>query len=174
MHTFLFADLVGFTALSIERGDEEAATSPPGFRARCEARRRAPGDGREVARRRGDGAGRRRGRRLRLGIELANGLDGLPPVRVGLNTGPAVERDGDFFGSDREPRGAAGQAARGGEVLLTERRASPRAARRPRLEPRGARRSATPATRWSSTRPPTGRRGESACSPSSTASSARG
>ena len=25
MHTFLFADLVGFTALSIERGDEEAA-----------------------------------------------------------------------------------------------------------------------------------------------------
>ena len=25
MHTFLFADLVGFTALSIEQGDEQAA-----------------------------------------------------------------------------------------------------------------------------------------------------
>ena len=51
---------------------------------------------------------------------LANGLDGLPSVRVGMNTGPAVERNGDFFGSTVNLAARLGQAARGGEVLLTK------------------------------------------------------
>ena len=73
-------------------------------------------------------------------LALANGLDGLPPVRVGVNTGSAVERDGDFFGSTVNLAARLGQAARGGEVLLTD--ATREAARRARakLEPRGPRR----------------------------------
>ena len=76
------------------------------------------------------------------GSQLANGLDGLPPVRVGVNTGPAVERDGDFFGSTVNLAARLSQAARGGEVLLTE--ATRAAARTPRDAARGARRADVP------------------------------
>jgi class 3 adenylate cyclase len=140
MHTFLFADLVGFTALSIERGDEEAADVATRFHGvvrELAARHRAA-----VVKSLGDGAMIRSddaGEAVRLGIALANGLEGLPPVRVGINTGPAVERDGDFFGSTVNLAARLSQAARGGEVLLTE--ATREAARRarPRLEERGPR-----------------------------------
>jgi class 3 adenylate cyclase len=60
-------------------------------------------------------------------------------VRVGVNTGPAVEREGDYFGSAVNLAARLSQAARGGEVLLSE--ATRAAARRrgPRLEQRGER-----------------------------------
>ena len=140
MHTFLFADLVGFTALSIERGDEEAANLATRFHQ--EVRRLAERHRATVVKSLGDGAMVRAddaADAVRLGIALANGLDGLPPVRVGVNTGPAVERDGDFFGSSVNLAARLSQAARGGEVLLTD--ATREAARRakPRLEERGAR-----------------------------------
>jgi adenylate cyclase len=140
MHTFLFADLVGFTALSIEQGDEHAANVATRFQR--EVRGLAARHGATVVKSLGDGAMVRAhdaGGALQLGLELASGLDGLPPVRVGLNTGPAVERDGDFFGSAVNLAARLSQAARGGEVLLTE--ATRAAARRrgTRLEQRGAR-----------------------------------
>jgi class 3 adenylate cyclase len=140
MHTFLFADLVGFTALSIEQGDEAAADIATRFQQ--DVRRLAGRHGAVVVKSLGDGAMVRAGDAgdaLRLGIALANGLEGLPPVRVGLNTGPAVERDGDFFGSTVNLAARLSQAARGGEVLLTDStRAAARRAR-PQLEERGAR-----------------------------------
>jgi class 3 adenylate cyclase len=140
MHTFLFADLVGFTALSIERGDEEAADVATRFQR--EVRRLATLHGATLVKSLGDGAMIRAddaADAVRLGIELANGLDALPPVRVGVNSGPAVEREGDFFGSTVNLAARLSQAARGGEVLLTD--ATREAARRakPRLEERGAR-----------------------------------
>jgi class 3 adenylate cyclase len=140
MHTFLFADLVGFTALSIEQGDERAAEVATGFQR--EVQRLAAHHGASVVKSLGDGAMVRAADAadgLRLGFALANGLEGLPPVRVGINTGPAVERDGDFFGSAVNLAARLSQAARGGEVLLSESTRS--AARRARLglEPRGAR-----------------------------------
>ncbi len=140
MHTFLFADLVGFTALSIERGDEQAADVATRFQR--EVRVLAARHDATVVKSLGDGAmvrARDAGAALQLGLELANGLDGLPAVRVGLNTGPAVERDGDFFGSAVNLAARLSQAARGGEVLLSE--ATRAAARRgrPRFEQRGAR-----------------------------------
>ena len=141
MHTFLFADLVGFTALSIEQGDEEAANVATRFHG--EVRRLAAEHGATVVKSLGDGAMLRSGDAadaVSLGLALTKGLDGLPPVRVGMNTGPAVERDGDFFGSTVNLAARLGQAARGGEVLLTD--ATREAARRARtrLEPRGERR----------------------------------
>ena len=140
MHTFLFADLVGYTALSIEQGDEQAADVATRFQR--EVRALAARHGATVVKSLGDGAMVRAddaGDAVRLGLELANGLDGLPPVRVGVNTGPAVERDGDFFGSAVNLAARLSQAARGGEVLLTE--ATRAAARRrgTQLEERGAR-----------------------------------
>jgi adenylate cyclase len=140
MNTFLFADLVGFTALSIEHGDERAADVATRFQR--EVRARAASHDAEVVKSLGDGAmicARDAGDALRLGLELANGLDGLPPVRVGLNTGPAVERDGDFFGSAVNLAARLSQAARGGEVLLTEGTRAAARRRRPRFEQRGAR-----------------------------------
>ena len=141
MHTFLFADLVGFTALSIEQGDEEAANIATRFHG--EVRRLAADHRATVVKSLGDGAMVRAGDAadgVRLALALSNGLDGLPPVRVGVNTGPAVERDGDFFGSTVNLAARLGQAARGGEVLLTD--ATREAARRApaKLEPRGPRR----------------------------------
>jgi len=140
MHTFLFADLVGFTALSIEQGDEEAADIATRFQREVKAR--ASRHDATVVKSLGDGAmicAPDAGHALRLGLELANGLDGLPPVRVGVNTGPAVEREGDFFGATVNLAARLSQAARGGEVLVTE--ATRTAARkgRPRFEERGPR-----------------------------------
>jgi adenylate cyclase len=140
MSTFLFADLVGYTALSIERGDEHAAEVATRFQR--EVRALAARHGATVVKSLGDGAmvrAENAGDAVRLGLALVNGLDGLPPVRVGVNTGPAVERDGDFFGSTVNLAARLSQAARGGEVLLTE--ATRAAARRrdTRLEERGAR-----------------------------------
>jgi len=140
MHTFLFADLVGFTALSIERGDEEAANTAIAFQR--EVRHLAARHGATVVKSLGDGAMVRAhdaGDAVRLGLELANGLDGLPPVRVGLNTGPAVERDGDFFGSAVNLAARLSQAARGGEVLLTEATRASARRRGTKLEQRGPR-----------------------------------
>ena len=140
MHTFLFADLVGFTALSIERGDEHAAEVATRFQRTV--RELAGRHGATVVKSLGDGAMVRAGDAcdaVHLGLELANGLDGLPPVRVGVNTGPAVERDGDFFGSTVNLAARLSQAARGGEVLLTDATRTAARRRRPRFEQRGAR-----------------------------------
>jgi adenylate cyclase len=140
MHTFLFADLVGFTALSIERGDEQAADVATRFQR--EVRALADRHDATVVKSLGDGAMVRAKDAcdaLQLGLDLANGLAGLPPVRVGLNTGPAVERDGDFFGSTVNLAARLSQAARGGEVLLTEATRSAARRRRPRFEDRGPR-----------------------------------
>ena len=140
LQTFLFADLVGFTALSIEQGDEAAADVATRFQ--HAVRRLAERHRAVVVKSLGDGAMVRAddaADAVRLGIALANGLDGLPPVRVGVNTGSAVERDGDFFGSSVNLAARLSQAARGGEVLLTDAtRAAVRRAR-PQLEERGPR-----------------------------------
>jgi YHS domain-containing protein len=44
---------------------------------------------------------------------------GAPAVRVGLHHGPAVERDGDYFGATVNLAARVSGAAIGGEVLLT-------------------------------------------------------
>jgi hypothetical protein len=44
---------------------------------------------------------------------------GLPLVRVGMHTGSAVERDGDWFGATVNLAARVSAAAAGGEALLT-------------------------------------------------------
>jgi hypothetical protein len=45
---------------------------------------------------------------------------GFPLVRVGMHTGPAVEREGDWFGATVNLAARVSAAAAGGEALLTE------------------------------------------------------
>jgi adenylate cyclase len=101
--TFLFADIAGFTALTEAHGDEEAATLVADF---CDSvKAELPATGGEHIKTIGDALMLRiraphQAIPLALNIthELMHG-HGAPGVRVGLHHGPAVERDGDYFGA---------------------------------------------------------------------------
>src|SRR5207245_3222730 len=56
---------------------------------------------------------------LRL-VEELGGRHGFPALRVGLNTGPAVARGGDWFGATVNLAARVSAAAGAGEVLLTQ------------------------------------------------------
>jgi adenylate cyclase len=123
-HTFLFADLVGFTAFTERHGDEAAADVAVRF---AEAAARLAHDhGVRVVKCLGDGMmlrGHDAARVVRLGVlmqsELA-GLDGIPPIHAGAHTGCAIERAGDWFGAAVNLAARVSDAARGGELLVTE------------------------------------------------------
>jgi adenylate cyclase len=123
-HTFLFADLVGFTALTDAEGDDRAADVALGFYERVRAllpRYRA-----EELKTLGDGVALRCDRAAN-GIALAvrivdelGSLPGFPPVRVGVHTGPAVQRQGEWYGRTVNVAARLCSAAGGGEVLVSE------------------------------------------------------
>src|SRR3954469_11144929 len=120
--TFLFADIAGFTALTEAHGDEEAADLVAGFCRAVQAELPAYGGvplktiGDALMLRVPDPAGAVL-LALRITHELMSG-HGAPAVRVGLHHGPAVERDGDFFGATVNLAARVSAAAVGGEVLL--------------------------------------------------------
>jgi adenylate cyclase len=120
--TFVFADIAGFTALTEAHGDEQAATLVADF---CEAIRAELPAGGEHVKTIGDAVMLRipdPGDAVRLGIEATRGLmrgHEAPAVRVGLNHGTAVERDGDYFGAAVNLAARVSALATGGEVLLT-------------------------------------------------------
>ena len=122
-HTFLFADLSGFTALTEVHGDEEAADLAAGFFGEARAVLAVHG-GEEVktvgdaVMIRCDSAADVIALALRMVQEVGT-RHGFPSVRVGLSTGPAVERDGDWFGSTVNLAARLSGVATGGEVLLT-------------------------------------------------------
>src|SRR5829696_8667493 len=60
---------------------------------------------------------------IRLGLCIVHDVGarhGFPLVRVGMHTGPAVERGGDWFGATVNLAARVSAAAGGGEALLTE------------------------------------------------------
>jgi class 3 adenylate cyclase len=123
-HTFLFADLVGFTALTDAEGDDRAADVALALYQRVRAllsgyraeELKTLGDGvvlrcDEAA----DGVG--------LGVRIVDDLDSIPafpPVRVGVHTGPAVKREGEWYGRTVNIAARLCTAASGGEVLVSE------------------------------------------------------
>jgi adenylate cyclase len=122
--TFVFADLAGFTALTEARGDAHAAEVVGRFRGlvrglldHCQARSaRWVGDA--VLLSVADAAD---GVRLALAIvERAAARADLPPVRVGVHTGTAVRRGGDWFGSGVNVAARTADRAAPGQVVLTE------------------------------------------------------
>lgn len=122
-HTFLFADLAGFTALTEAHGDERATElafeffDAVGELLSDHGAERIKVIGDELMLRGDDPAAA-----VRLGVRIVGDVGaqhGFPMVRIGLNTGPAVERDGDWYGSAVNLAARVASLAGGGEVLAT-------------------------------------------------------
>jgi adenylate cyclase len=123
-HTFLFCDLVGFTALTAAEGDLRGAEVATEL---CERTRPLLAEyGAEHIKSIGDALMLRADdpvQAIRLGLRIVSDLervDGFPPVRVGLHTGPAISREGDWFGNTVNVAARLCAAAAGGEVLASE------------------------------------------------------
>ena len=123
-HTFLFADLVGFTALTDTEGDDRAAEVALGLYERV--RRLLPQFEAEELKTLGDGVALRcekPANGIELAVNIVEELDAVPSfpaVRVGVHTGPAVERDGDWYGRTVNVAARLCTAAGGGEALVSE------------------------------------------------------
>ncbi len=122
--TFLFADLCGFTEYTYRNGDELAADLATKFHQRV--RELAADEGCNVVKAIGDAVmvhstDCRAAVRLACRILSLSEFEDLPPIRVGVDSGPAVERDGDWYGSTVNAAARVADAATPGEVLLTER-----------------------------------------------------
>jgi class 3 adenylate cyclase len=118
-----FVDLTGYTVLTADTGDREAAELAQKFNdLLLDASRR--NDGR-VVKTMGDGAMLffDRGRSAVLTglelIQLAPAI-GLPPMRVGINRGPVVAQSGDYYGTTINVAARISDYARPNEVLLSQ------------------------------------------------------
>lgn len=142
-HTFLFADLAGYTALTEAHGDEAAAEIVADFTS--SVRGLLADHGAEQVKTIGDEVMARVDdpeQAVILGLRIVEELaaHAAPPVRVGMHTGAAVERDGDWYGASVNLAARVADAAKAGEVLVTEstKRALPSEASS-ELSPRGER-----------------------------------
>ena len=120
--TFVFADIAGFTALTEAHGDVQAATLVADF---SDAVRAELPAGAAHVKTIGDALMLRipdPGEAILLALDLTHGVmrgHGAPAVRVGLHHGPAIERDGDYFGATVNLAARVSGLASGGEVLVT-------------------------------------------------------
>jgi adenylate cyclase len=123
-HTFLFADLVGFTALTDAEGDERAAAVGAALQHRVQAV--AADHQAEVVKAMGDAAMIRccdPASAVRLALRLVAAVDSdaaLPPIRIGVHSGSAVSHDGDWYGRAVNVASRLCSVAAGGEVLVSE------------------------------------------------------
>ena len=121
--TFLFADLAGYTALTESHGDEYAADVAAGFA--TAVRETLTGYAAEEVKRFGDGVLIRADdadQALHLAARLVRDFgarDRSLGVRVGVHTGSAVEREGDWYGQGVNLASRVLAAAEPGEVVLT-------------------------------------------------------
>ena len=122
-HTFLFADLVGFTAFTERAGDEAAADVAVAFQeAAC---RLATDLGCEVVKNLGDAVmihGPNAARVVALALRMSRELNDshwCPALRMGVHTGTAVRRGSDWYGSTVNVAARLADAAAPGEVLIS-------------------------------------------------------
>jgi len=122
--TFLFADLCGFTEYTCRHGDELAADLAVDFHRRvC---RLAADEDCSVVKSIGDAVmvhskDSRTAVRLACRILGLSRLDGYPPIRIGIDSGQAVRRGGDWYGSTVNAAARVADVATPGELLMTER-----------------------------------------------------
>lgn len=123
-HTFLFADLAGYTAMTEAHGDEMAADAVTEF---CrDVRELLPEFEAEQIKSIGDAVMVRvpdAGAAVMLAVRLVGEIGtrhGSLAVRVGAHTGPAVHRDGDWFGAAVNLAARVAAVAQRGEVVMTE------------------------------------------------------
>ena len=122
-NTFVFADLAGFTALTEAHGDSSANRIAADFVAGV--RRILANYDAEEVKTIGDEVMIRvvdPETAVRIGLQIVDQLafHRSPPVRVGVHSGPAIHRDGDWFGSTVNVASRVTSAAKPGEVLLTD------------------------------------------------------
>jgi adenylate cyclase len=121
--TFVFADIAGYTALTEAHGDADAAELAATF---CrEISEVAGARGGEVIKTIGDAVMVRHpdpSEAVFLGLAAAHDAiagHGFPAVRVGMHHGPALAREGDWFGATVNLAARVAGMAAGGEVLVT-------------------------------------------------------
>jgi adenylate cyclase len=122
--TFIFADLAGYTALTEAHGDEHAADAAEAF---CQRARALLSEyGGEEVKTIGDAVLIRAlsaEQAIRLAARLVEDSgreDRSLHVRVGMHTGTAVRRGADWFGAAVNVASRVADAARSGEVLLSD------------------------------------------------------
>jgi adenylate cyclase len=133
LHTFLFADISGYSTLTELEGDDAAAEIA--IRFADEVARLAPDHGADFVRRIGDAVlvhCVNAADAIELGLRLQTepvgvaGERALPQIHTGIHTGPAVWRAGEWWGATVNIAARVAAAAEAGQVLITEatRRAS--------------------------------------------------
>jgi len=121
LHTFLFADISGYSALTELEGDEAAAELALSFGS--EVARMARGHGAEMVRQIGDAVMvhcRSAADAVELGLRLQTELEGFPPIHAGIHTGPAVQRADDWWGATVNIAARVMAAAEADQLLVTE------------------------------------------------------
>lgn len=123
-HSFLFADLAGYSMLTELEGDEAAADLAIGFAAAVG--RMASEHDAELVRHIGDAVlvhGADAAETVELGLRLNEELGAgplFPLLHAGIHTGPAVKRAGEWWGATVNVAARVGAAAEAGELLLSE------------------------------------------------------
>lgn len=124
LHTFLFADIAGYSLLTELYGDEAAADLAMRFVSSASTVAR---DHRaEVVKGLGDAVmvhADDAGRAVRLALDLLSEVgqdDLMPPLHAGLHTGPAVGRGGDWWGATVNVAARVAAVAGPGQILVTE------------------------------------------------------
>ena len=118
-----FIDLSGYTRLAEEAGDAEAAAQAARFIGTVEAA--ASETGGRLVKVLGDGvmmhfSDSDAAIRAAIGVLSRVQRQGLPAARAGINSGPMVRRDGDYFGSVVNVAARAADYARAHEILVTQ------------------------------------------------------
>ena len=122
-HTFLFADLVGYTSFTEQVGDDAAADVAVAFQERAE--RLAATYDCDVIKKLGDAVmihGENAARVVALALRLRREIaqEGqYPPLRMGVHSGSAVQREGDWYGATVNIAARVADAAGAGEILLS-------------------------------------------------------
>jgi adenylate cyclase len=121
LQTFLFADISGYSRLAEVGGDEAAAELA--LRFASEVSWLAAEHGAEVVKHIGDAVMLRAeaaAEIVTLGLRLNGGETGLPPIHAGVNTGFAIRRGGDWWGTTVNVAARVAAAAERGQLLITE------------------------------------------------------
>lgn len=123
VHTFLFADLCDYTEYTWRHGDDRSAELAIGFHRLV--RSLAADERCEVIKTIGDAVMVRapdcsNALRLAQRIHALLAQQGSPKVRIGIDTGPAVACDGDWYGTTVNRAARVAEAARPGELMVTE------------------------------------------------------
>jgi adenylate cyclase len=123
LHTFVFADISGYSLVTALAGDEAAADMALHFMSRATTLA-AEHDG-EVVKGLGDAVMLHADSpidSIRLALALMDefGRDHLPAIHAGVHTGPALRRSGDWWGTTVNVAAHVADVAEAGQLLVTK------------------------------------------------------